>query len=199
MNLETAQPVVAAPVSQGWSKLCPFGIFAAADWGPASGLEQVLTPELAGQMVAHFNSIKGKLRNLWRGLPVFVGHPDVDRSVWRDERRLGKVEALEVRNDGLYFRSAWNRFGLDNIQEGFWVYPSPVFRCRKGQGNQILCDRLQSVGLTNVPNIPGVDPVSANCRIFLEHRSNEVMETLRLMESERASKILGALEHSSNL
>ena len=112
-------------------------------------------------MVKGFNSTLAKIGRFFRGLPVYVGHPDGDPVRWPDEKRLGGVSALEAREDGLYCKVAWNSAGRENRAEGYYVYPSGAWYYNEEQAlatGIILPESLGSVGLTNNPNIGGVTP-----------------------------------------
>ena len=144
--------------AEGWFKVSPYGVFE----GRVPGRPQYFGQEQARRMVAEFNSLAGRLGRLFRGVPIFIGHPDVDPRIWSDDRRLGKVMALDVREDGLWARGEWNALGRENRQEGYWVYPSPHWDAPKGQA-RFEPDRLISIGLTNTPRIRESEPV-ANAR-----------------------------------
>ncbi|HPA20748.1 MAG TPA: phage protease [Verrucomicrobiae bacterium] len=137
-----------------WQRISAYG-----DFPNEAGLQRV-GREDAEAMVAAFNSIRGRLGRMFRGLPIFAGHPDADPVRYKDHRRYGKIEELDARDDGLYGRVAWNSLGRENIDEGYMLYPSPRWYLRK-DGRHVRPDELISVGLTNRPNIPG-DPWAKN-------------------------------------
>lgn len=139
----------------GWFKISPYGEFP----GMRPGRPQFFTIEQAANMVAEFNSVLGRLGRMFRGIPIYRGHPDVDLQLWPDDRRIGRLTALDARADGLWGRAEWNSVGKLNITEGFWVYPSPRWDGPAG-GARFEPDRLLSVGLTNTPRIEQSEPVS---------------------------------------
>jgi hypothetical protein len=143
-----------APIEQGneWLQISPFGEFPHPD-----GLQKFQRAN-AEKMVAEFNSLAGRMARLFRGLPVFAGHPDVDPESYPDDRRLGKITALEVRDDGLYGKVQWNNLGEENLREGYRPFPSPAWRAPRRTDGTIDPVELISVGLTNSPNIRGVQP-----------------------------------------
>jgi hypothetical protein len=147
----------AAPIDDqsDWFQVAPYG-----QHPNRVGL-QVFTKAEADAMVASFNSLAAKVGRLFRGAPVYAGHPDVDPGRWPDSRRLGKITTLEARNDGLYAQAAWNSLGADNNAQGFYVFPSPRWLCEKA-GKSLRPVELISVGLTNTPNISSSAPVTAN-------------------------------------
>lgn len=147
----------------GWYQIAPYGEFPTND----GKYLQVFGPDQARAMVKHFNSLPFKITRwlLNKEIPVFIGHPDIDRKAWSDERKLAvKHTALEVRGDGLWGRAEWNSLGRDNLANGFWQYPSPVwlFPKPKPGTNRVFPDLLQSVGLTNFQNIPDARRVTHN-------------------------------------
>lgn len=142
-------------LSEGeWQRISGYG-----DFPNEAGLQRV-GREDAEAMVSAFNSFRGRLGRMFRGLPVFAGHPDADPVRYRDHRRYGKIEALDARDDGLYGRVAWNSLGRENLDEGYLLYPSPRWYLKK-DGRHVRPEELISVGLTNRPNIPG-DPWAKN-------------------------------------
>jgi hypothetical protein len=141
--------------ADGWFKASPYGVFE----GKTPGRPQHLTYADAKRMESHFNSLAGKLGRLFRGVPVFIGHPDVDRTIWTDERRLGKIVAVQARADGLWTKADWNKLGRENQENGYWIYPSTRWDGPAGQ-MEFHPDRLLSIGLTNNPRIKTSEPMA---------------------------------------
>lgn len=139
--------------ADGWFKVSPYGVFP----GKTPGRDQHFFRPQAKRMVAEFNSVFGRLGRLFRGVPLFIGHPDVDPTIWKDDRRLGKAAELQDRDDGLWARSEYNSLGKENQREGYWVYPSPRWDAPAG-GSKFEPDRLISIGFTNTPRIPTAEP-----------------------------------------
>lgn len=141
--------------SDAWFKISPYGVFK----GRTPGREQHFNAENAALMVSEFNSVRGKLGRLFRGAPVYRGHPDVDPKQYPDDRRRGKIVELEARGDGLWGKAEWNSLGQENVDQGYWLYPSPYWDAPGGQ-KQFTPDRLISVGLTNTPRIVTSEPIA---------------------------------------
>ena len=141
--------------SDGWFKVSPYGEFR----GKTPGRPQHFTEDAAKRMVSEFNSLRGKLGRMFRGIPIYIGHPDVDPTIWTDDRRLGKATDLQARPDGLWAYGEWNSLGRENQTEGFWVYPSPRWDAPVGQA-RFEPDRLISIGLTNTPRIETSEPLA---------------------------------------
>ena len=141
--------------SDGWFKVSPYGTFR----GKTPGRPQHFNEDAAKRMVSEFNSLRGKLGRMFRGVPIYIGHPDVDPTIWTDDRRLGKATDLQARPDGLWAFGEWNSLGRENQTEGFWVYPSPRWDAPVGQA-RFEPDRLISIGLTNTPRIETSEPLA---------------------------------------
>jgi hypothetical protein len=139
-----------------WEQITPWGNF------PNEKGLQRLTMAEGEAMVSSFNSLLTKLKTGFRGIPIYIGHPDVDPKRWPDDRRIGKIEGLEARADGLYCKPAWNDLGDKNKEQGYWLYPSGVWHFKKCPGGVIAPFELVSVGMTNTPNIAGVKPWAKN-------------------------------------
>ncbi len=138
----------------GWFKISPFGIFN----GRQPGRPQHFGQPQAEAIEQEFNSLRGRLGRMFRGIPIYRGHPDVDPEVWSDDRRLGKIVDLSVRADGLWGLPEWNSLGRENQAEEFWVFPSPRWDAPQGKA-RFEPDRLISIGLTNTPRIKESEPI----------------------------------------
>lgn len=146
-----------APIDQAdddWINISPYGEF------PNELGTQVVDREAAESMVAVNNSFLGKLGNLFRGIPIYRGHPHQHPEIWPDDVRYGRVNALEARDDGLYGKVAWNDLGQKNKEQGYYVYPSPGWRYRRLSDGRIKPMFLDHIGLTNKPNIFEAVPVT---------------------------------------
>ena len=146
-----------APIDEAsdeWVQISPYGEFR-----NELGL-QIFNRERADQIVTAFNSIVGRLGRLFRGVPIYRGHPIQRPDIWPDDRRYGRLNAVEARDDGLYGKPAWNSLGRENLQEGFFVYPSPGWHFDQLGNGRIAPVQLDHVGLTNSPNIAAVAPIT---------------------------------------
>jgi len=163
----------AAPLSGGeWEVIAPYGEFPTADRKKV----QKFGKAQADQMVATFNSVWHRMGTLFRGVPIFHGHPDVDPKSWPDDRRLGKIVELRAGANALEGRAEFNALGLENKTEGWWVYPSPAWLYPHTTANTIQPDELLSIGLVNTPNIPGSLPW-ANSETFEAIPAHETTES----------------------
>jgi hypothetical protein len=162
--------------ADAWFKVSPYGVFR----GKTPGRQQHFSEDAAKRMVAEFNSLRGKLGRMFRGVPIYIGHPDVDPTIWTDDRRLGKAVQLEARADGLWAYAEWNSLGRENQSEGFWVYPSPRWDAPVGQA-RFEPDRLISIGLTNTPRIETSEPL-ANSQLDTNTETPTLMDPKLIRE-----------------
>ena len=168
--LDPAEAIDFSESADGWFKISPYGVFR----GKTPGRPQHVSVDNAKAMEGEFNSMLGTLGRLFRGIPIYHGHPDVDPEIWPDDRRIGKITKLDARADGLWGFAEWNSLGDQNKAEGWWIYPSPRWDSPKGQKN-FSPDRLISIGLTNTPRIEDSEPVF-NTLLENETEPNQPMD-----------------------
>ena len=152
-----------APISEEvghadhWFQVSPFGRF------PHRVGMQVFDQQAANSIVKLFKSTRDRLARLWRGLPVYVGHPDMDPKTYPDHRKYGSIQDLEVRADGLWARPKWSKAGREIVNDEHYDFQSPLWNMEPvpHEAGAYRPVELLSVGLTNRPNIPG-KPVGAN-------------------------------------
>ncbi len=140
-----------------WFQVSPFGRF------PHRVGIQVFDRAAANAIVNLFYSARDRLARLWRGLPVFIGHPDLDPKTYPDHRKYGSIQRLEVRDDGLYAQAKWSRAGREIVNDEHFDFPSPLWNMEPvpREPGAFRPVELISVGLTNRPNIAN-KPVGAN-------------------------------------
>lgn len=144
-----------------WIPLSPIGEF------PNPVGLQILDHEAHKSMVDSFNSLSGKLARLFKGLPIYVGHPD--DAVWRRENPgiynryphpVGRVKEMKLEDGRAFFKAAWNEEGkrLVSGDAAPLSQHSPHWGMLPlGQRNGKKAFRpvqLFSIGLTENPNIP---------------------------------------------
>lgn len=155
-----------------WELIAPYGDFPTADRKKV----QKFTRKEADSMVSAFNSVWHRMGKLFRGVPIFHGHPDVDPKNWPDDRRLGKVVELKADDAGLWGKPEYNDLGKQNQAEGWWVYPSPAWLHPLTSSNVIQPDELLSIGLVNTPNIPGSVPWSNSTDPTEDEPTTDIMK-----------------------
>jgi hypothetical protein len=125
---------------------------------------QVFDRAGAEKMVTAFNSLAERYATLFRGQPIYVGHPD--DADWRranpgiPEAAVGRVTALKIGDDGLLLRRAFNDEGkrLTAGEAPAYTAFSPHWgmEATTHQGRKAFRPvHLFSVGLCNRPQIPG--------------------------------------------
>ena len=103
-----------------WEFLAPWG-----DHPNQLGLQR-LTPASGRAMASALNAKRQNEGANFRGAPIYAGHPDLDPKNYPDDRRIGRVDALDGRADGLYALISWNDLGEQNRQQGYWITNNPV-------------------------------------------------------------------------
>ncbi|MDR0678854.1 MAG: phage protease [Puniceicoccales bacterium] len=134
-----------------WLKLVDYG-----EYGHRLGV-QVVDREGAVAMADRFRSLWARLARRFRGIPVYVGHPDdgefrgqVGHS---DTKAYGWVQQLEAREDGLWIRVRWSPTGRQLLEGAHYKFLSPRWEMERREGDRLYPKSLLSVGLTNCPNM----------------------------------------------
>ena len=177
-----------------WIRIAKYG-----EWNDGSKARtlQVLALDNATAMARNFNSMVGKIGRFMRGAPIFIGHPDCLPEVYTDHRRIGKITALDARAAGLYAKPVWNDLGVQNLREGYHVYPSSVWRLPRPKpgATKVYPVMFQSLGLTNFP-AGDVEPVTFNSDTQPENdtaMNPELLTLLGLAEGATPEDILAAV------
>jgi hypothetical protein len=163
-GLEDLDPLVNAELlsnaADGWVE-APYADVQNSYKGKA--VLQRLDKSAAEQMVALFNSWRGKLARVFGGVPVFIGHPDYsnDKAVSTDAPAHGWVKELQAGDTGLRLRIDWGPTGQAALANAHYKWWSPHFMCQATDqfvnAMPVYIPRwLTSVGLTNSPRWPVV-------------------------------------------
>lgn len=140
----------------------PYGIYA----HPRG--TQVVDEKSALEMTRHFRQIWARVARGFRGLPVYIGHPDARGRTPEEQAALDKaypdkdihgwIEVLEAGDDGLRLRLRWELSGEELVRQGKFAYFSPHWGMLPilEQPGMYRPVELYSLGLTNHPNIPGL-------------------------------------------
>lgn len=163
-GLEDLDPLVNAELlsnaADGWVE-APYADVQNSYKGKA--VLQRLDKPAAEQMVALFNSWRGKLARVFGGVPVFIGHPDYagDKAVSTDAPAHGWVKELQASDTGLRLRIDWGPTGQAALTNAHYKWWSPHFMCQATDqfvnAMPVYIPRwLTSVGLTNSPRWPVV-------------------------------------------
>jgi Mu-like prophage I protein len=168
---------------EGWVKIATYGVHP----GSVKGRDQHFFEEDANAVVAEFNSLRGQLGRMFRGIPIYIGHPDTRPDLYTDHRRLGRYTDLQTRADGLWAKEELNSLGMENKREGYWMYPSPRWDAPAGRP-RFRPTRLISVGLTNSPRLLGSEPVANST---LDAETKEETKTNTIMDRKLLCEKLG--------
>lgn len=160
-NVALDLPVqVDSPENEIWWRVAPLGEYR-YQLPDGTAVMQVIDREACETMARTFDSFLRRL-GLKTGLPIYEGHPD--NPAWQKENpgvkpsAVGRIQAVEVRDDGLWGKIALNTTGralLDPSAPAYlhhsphW-FMSPI----SGRAHAYRPVELRSLGLTNQPNLP---------------------------------------------
>jgi hypothetical protein len=134
-----------------WLKLVNYG-----QYSHRLGI-QVVSRESAREMADKFSTLWSRLARKFRGVPVYIGHPDdaefSGQAGHGDTRAYGWVQQLDARDDGLWIRIRWSPAGIELLHNAYYKFLSPRWEMKKLDGNMLRPNNLLSVGLTNCPNL----------------------------------------------
>ncbi len=123
--------------------------------------------EASAAMANDLNSLPGRTNLKTVGLPIYVGHPDLDPTAYPDQRAYGRIRAAQATPEGLRLTVQWSNEGRALLESAAYAFYSPYWgmvRLSEFGQNKVLARpvRLYSIGLTNPPNIPLPSLVAAN-------------------------------------
>lgn len=138
--------------SDGWIHIVPLGEYTHPDVGL-----QVLDAQAAQAMVARFN--REAAQPNFPGLRLDYDHFSYDPE--KSSEAAGWITQLDNRDDGIWAKVRWVNTGRDSVESGKYRLVSPVF----SEGETLAPGRLRpvrldSVALTNNPNLRGMVPVT---------------------------------------
>lgn len=156
MNRVFAEP------ADGKVQVMPFGEY---DGRLTDGTKivQVFDRQAAINIAASLESEKAKAGNNWPGVLVDLEHRSLDAD--GDTTAAAWLTSVESRPDGLYGELQLTTLGKPLVEGGQYRTLSPVFAMEYIGGSQDKLPRmrpveLQSIGLTNKPNLKGMIPLS---------------------------------------
>lgn len=138
--------------ADGWIHVVPLGEYS----HPEVGL-QILDRAAADAMVANFRTSAATPN--FPGLRLDYDHFSYDPE--KSSEAAGWIVDLDNRADGLWAKVRWVNTGRQAVEDGRYRLVSPVFTegVTLGQG-RVRPTRLDSVALTNNPNLRGMVPVT---------------------------------------
>ncbi len=138
------------------------------------GLQRI-DAEAGNSMVADMSGMMGRLKQLFNGYPIYMGHPfhpiATEAAKYPDKKARGFIKSVEVANDAIRLIPKYNALGQGEVGDQQLIYHSPQWRMvpvMAANGAQEVKNgmpvfrpvALHSGGLTNDPNIP-VPPLMA--------------------------------------
>lgn len=152
-NLRKTSTMKPSFVTTEWIRLVAYG-----SYPHPRGLQHV-TQAVAHALAQNFHSLQGRLRRAFRGVPIYIGHPDdasfAGQDGHRDTRAYGWLEAMDARADGLWIKPRWSSEGRKLLTNAHYRFLSPRWLLKPATDGGFHPVRLLSIGLTNQPNIPG--------------------------------------------
>ena len=139
-----------------WVHVTPAGEYAHA----GAGVVQVIDAEALKAITEDFTT-KARVEN-FPGLLVDFDHFSMDTD--KPSEAAGWISALRADAEGLWAKVRWTAKGREAVEGGEYRLVSPVFPtpslCEDLGENRIRPRKLQSVALTNEPNIKGGKPLT---------------------------------------
>jgi len=141
--------------ADGWVHLAPFG-----KHPHPTGVVQVIDDKSVDAMVANFASRKASDKNFTGALLDF---DHFSQSGDKPSEAGGWIENLAKRDDGMWGQVRWTDVGEKAVNGGRYRLVSPVWlkrNCEPVDNGQLRPLVLDSVALTNEPNLKGLTPIS---------------------------------------
>jgi hypothetical protein len=164
--------------AEGWALLAPFGEHRKTRRVRVDGVSrdehfiQVLDNAAAAELVKSEGSLFGRLRRAFVGVPVFKRHPDlVDHSpdvIGAREQGakipIGTIARIRLGARGIEGQFSLTPEGAAAVENEGLEYPSPLWEVaaigQRDGATVVRPTRLLSVGMTDHPNISGVDSLA---------------------------------------
>lgn len=141
--------------SDGWIHLAPFG-----SHPHPTGVVQQIDAKSVDAMVANFASRKANDKNFTGALLDF---DHFSQSGDKPSEAGGWIENLAKREDGMWGQVRWTDVGEKAVNGGRYRLVSPVWlkrNCETLDNGNLRPLVLDSVALTNEPNLKGLTPIS---------------------------------------
>lgn len=142
--------------ADGWIHIAPIG-----NHSHPKGLMQVIDRKSVEAMVSNFDKRK-ESDPKFPGVLVDFDH--FSQSGDKPSEAAGWIENLQRRDDGLWAKVRWSDVGEKAVNGGRYRLVSPVWlrkNCETLDNNEIRPLVLDSVALTNEPNLKGLTPLTA--------------------------------------
>ena len=157
----------------GWFHLVPRGVFPIVDpEHPKTVIRQVVDARALDLMANRFAD--DARRANFPGLLVDYDHFSYDTD--KSSEAAGWVLKLENRQNGLWGQVKWTPAGEQALKDGRYRFLSPVWgkaEAQKLTNSEFRPTRLETLGLTNQPNLRGMVPLANRDRAGSEELSGE--------------------------
>lgn len=152
------------PPADGWYHLVPKGRFPIADPSDRrKKIQQVVDERALTLMLNRFNQ-EAQAPN-FPGLLIDFDHFSYDAD--KSSEAAGWVTKLQNRADGLWGQVKWSAKGEQSLKDGVYRFISPVWDQSDTEivtgamkNREIRPTRLETLGLTNQPNLRGMVPLA---------------------------------------
>ncbi|MDR2677769.1 MAG: hypothetical protein LBB26_04410 [Puniceicoccales bacterium] len=135
----------------GWIRLADYG-----EYSHRLGM-QIVDASACRQMARRFSSLRQRLARRFRGVPIYIGHPDDPAfrgQVGHDDTRAyGWVKFIEARDNGLWVCPKWSQAGAELLENAYYKFLSPRWEMAPLGNGRFTPKQLLSIGLTNTPNM----------------------------------------------
>lgn len=179
----------------GWAMICPIGDFPSSAYLPngKGGFKtepaiQRIDKRAVDLMAANFHNSRKGFRKYLRGVPIYIGHPDVPglERKYPDKTPRGVFADVQAREDGLFGLPVFTNEGSDLVEK-------KVLRALSGnignsepdgkKGNLPVYrpTELFSVGLTNDPHLPVQYLNNAEANAAAEQKQNMKKKLIELL------------------
>lgn len=168
----------------GWIMLLPMGKFPGTLRTYAGGeetresIDQVFDQQAIEAIAASWNARKSEMGANFPGMLVDYDHFSHDED--KPTGAAGWIEAVEIRQDGLWGLPRWSQDGRAKLEGGMYRLVSPVLsgfeRVGEENGKKVLRPTvLERLALTNDPQLRGMPPVSnragtTNDKTTMDHK-----------------------------
>ena len=154
--------------ADGWAMICPFGDHTSTALHVTTDGKlkreasiQRITPTTGAQMVTQFHNERKGLRKFFKGVNIYVGHPDMPGMEKRypDKEPKGVFADMEAREDGVYGLPVFTNEGSEIVEKKtLRAFSGRLVDCvpdGEKDGVKVYAPtRIASVGLTNNPHLP---------------------------------------------
>jgi phage I-like protein len=180
----------------GWYHVCPIGEFSVRDSGNRK-IIQVCDQRAMKAMVD---------RLIAEGGPLLVDYDHFSYDTTKPSEAAGWLTQLEAREDGLWAKIEWTDMGAAAVLNKRYRFVSPVWypdECEPvaNKSDAIRPLRLDSIAITNSPNLKGMRPLSNRGTGIepMKHRAgddqmNELKTLLGLAEAATDADVVAAVK-----